>query len=496
MIGSECVEERIHKEKKKYRLEFLKQQLGAILSGIEPNKRIAVYGGGNSFQLIKEQMPERATIKYVIDRERQDGCENHIFPDDIGCYDIDVIIVSAWYSHEDMKYELYKRCYRGVVIDIYEEMKKKGIDLCQPITRYTDDMSADSIMDNRCHGIGKESAVHAEFYLIDAFEIFQFLPTYRHLEENGINIQFIAEPNEINMSLGWFDFDSAIKILEEKGVRYDIVCNPYVDFAFTTQTNTILSKYHGKKIRYAYGNSMTKAAMSNSERVVWGFDYSFVAGEWRKKLLSCYVDKQEIITMGYPKYVPFFAKHVDREKVLGQLGINTDKKILCYYPTWGEHSTIPMFSSYIKELKKEYFIVTKAHHCTYRLESELPKLNRLYDISDVVLEGNFDFALSTLIGDINICDAKSGAATEVPYLNPFAKVLYIYDNKKNDFENALFEDIFEIGPVTDKPWEIKGILESDMPGAYINKREERLKYIFGNRGTDYIENILKALEKK
>ena len=52
-----------------------------------------------------------------------------------------------------------------------------------------------------------------EFYLIDAFEIFHFLPLYYLFERRGIQVKFVAEPPESNTSGKWFDYDRAIVIL-------------------------------------------------------------------------------------------------------------------------------------------------------------------------------------------------------------------------------------------------------------------------------------------
>lgn len=60
-----------------------------------------------------------------------------------------------------------------------------------------------------------------EFYLIDAFEIFHFLPLYYLFERRGIQVKFVAEPPESNTSGKWFDYNRAIEILEVNKVRYE-----------------------------------------------------------------------------------------------------------------------------------------------------------------------------------------------------------------------------------------------------------------------------------
>ena len=60
-----------------------------------------------------------------------------------------------------------------------------------------------------------------EFYLIDAFEIYHFLPIYNELLNQGINVRIVAEPCEINSADGWFDYNTAVKILNELNIDYN-----------------------------------------------------------------------------------------------------------------------------------------------------------------------------------------------------------------------------------------------------------------------------------
>ena len=51
--------------------------------------------------------------------------------------------------------------------------------------------------------LDKSSTV--EFYLVDAFEIFHFIPLYDLLRSSGIKAVFIAEPPYTNVAGSWFD---------------------------------------------------------------------------------------------------------------------------------------------------------------------------------------------------------------------------------------------------------------------------------------------------
>lgn len=484
---------KVDAEKARYERQFLEMKIAEILERTcEKGKTIAIYGGEEQAKVLIPLLPEDISITYVIDQAAKCEFGEHIYPTDIHNHKIDIVILCSWYFRKDMLYELHRQSYTGAVIDIYEELKQQKLYLCQPFHKY----SVQRLAGEKGGYPAPEALV--EFYLIDAFEIYQFLPVYRKLKERGVSVKFIAEPNEINTGGNWLDFSTSVNILEELNLDYDVVCNPECKFAVTTQMARVLSKYCGKKIRYAYGNGMWKQAMSNSERVIFEFDCSFVAGEWRERLLRKYVTTQTIVQMGYPKYLDFFKERPMRGDVLERLHIHTDRKILCYYPTWGENSTIGLFGPCLRELRQDYFIVSKAHHCTSRLDEEQHNRDILSEVSDIVLPGNFDFALSTLIGDINICDAASGAATEVLYLNENAEAVFVYDNKKNDMKERLFEEIFQLGPVVTEPAELITLLRTGFPAGrlkkYHEKRNDTIEFMFGKRGVDYTGNILAVFQ--
>ena len=112
------------------------------------------------------------------------------------------------------------------------------------------------------------------------------------------------------------------------------------------------------------------------------------------------------------------------------------KPILVYFPTWDAGSSISAYWNEIEKLRKQFFIVTKAHHCTFRLRSEQEHRDILYRISDIVCGGNFDFKKVASVGDVAVCDAISGAAAEVPLLNPNIDMLLLYYRRKMTLKRA------------------------------------------------------------
>ncbi|MBR1633776.1 MAG: CDP-glycerol glycerophosphotransferase family protein [Lachnospiraceae bacterium] len=274
--------------------------------------------------------------------------------------------------------------------------------------------------------INKNSEV--EFYLVDAFEIEHFFPFYKQLRKMGIDAAFVAEPCDINTAGKWFDYDAAVSILKDKGIKYYDRANRNAKVAVTTQFGRNLKKYKKacKRIQLSYGEHvMPMNAFQLDKKVAGEFDYIFVMGEIKKKRLETAGIYGKAVVISYPKHLDFFLQKWKTEDIRRELNIQTDRPILMYYPTWGDYSSIPIFGREIGKLKDKFYIISKPHHCTFRLLSEKNNMDILYEISDRVLDGNYDFAKSTLLGDIAISDATSGASAEVAFLNPQIKLLLL-----------------------------------------------------------------------
>lgn len=70
------------------------------------------------------------------------------------------------------------------------------------------------------------------------------------------------------------------------------------------------------------------------------------------------------------------------------------------------------------------------------------ELDILYKISDVVLDGNYDFESVANVGDIRICDAKSGSAFECVFVN--SKIPLILLSMHEKIDEYFYTDIFDV----------------------------------------------------
>ena len=164
-----------------------------------------------------------------------------------------------------------------------------------------------------------------EFYLINSFEIYHYLPIYNELLRQGIKAKIVAEPCKINTSKTWFDYKTAIKILRENNIDYCTKANPNAKIAITTQRAELLSKYKNKKINLSYGFGWTKNYFINSIDSIKGFDYKFVHGEIQEKILNDYKTNSIVKIFGYPKYNDFLKNIPSKESVLNELDVKTNK---------------------------------------------------------------------------------------------------------------------------------------------------------------------------
>ena len=198
-----------------------------------------------------------------------------------------------------------------------------------------------------------------------------------------------------------------------------------------------------------YGSGLNITNFLLTPQAFVGFDYLLVHGQHQKHIASCYVDESQIFTIGYPKHRDFFKNPPKQEDIKAKYGICTNKPLLVYFPTWDEDSSIQVFGDTIRALQQDFFIITKAHHCTFRLPDKREDLAKLYKISNLVLEGNSSFEEAAILADIALIDAKSGASTEVAYLNPKAKITLL--NPRKNIDNYFIKRVVDTSKVINNP---------------------------------------------
>ncbi|MBZ0312899.1 LicD family protein [Clostridium butyricum] len=431
------------------------------------------------FERIKYIQNEVVNNKYIVNHS------NNIYfgIDNIASYKAK--FNSGWISKETI-FPLKKVLFEGKIFNI-PNMSKKFLEFeYYNYKKFPEEFGI--VTHNYWDKFRKEKLINVEFYLIDAFEISHFKPIYFELRKRGINAIFIAEKNEVNTAGGdWFNYNEAIRILDEEALEYKTECNPNAQFAFTTQEISILKKYKNtKKINISYGFGLNKNSFAHSIKTVKGFDYRFVHGNYSKEKLKSSFSEKKIKIFGYPRHNKLNNKNFNIAKLKEELNIKTNKKIICYLPTWDEDSSIIKFKEAFMNLKDKYFIITKPHHLTYRRDDKKEELNILYEISDIVLECNYDFEKFCVIGDINICDAKSGASLESCFINNKSKVIFL--SVQEDLKGYFFEDIFDIAYLINEPSKLKKIVQMvNEYDKYQEERKKRMTDFFAENNYDYLK---------
>lgn len=345
-----------------------------------------------------------------------------------------------------------------------------------------------------------------EFYLIDAFEIDCFLPFYRFLRKHGVSALFVAESPQYNTVSSWFDYNRAIRRLDEEGLEYHDFCDPHADVAFSTQVCRCLGKYSKEtiKINLTYGVSMLKNTFFIAKENICGYDYKFVYGDFYKKLCEKELDSDRVKVIGYPKYYDYDRTKNQKKKnvYLQEIGFRTKKRIICYLPTWDECSSISAYAEQLDKLKKEFYLVIKPHHCTWRLDEKRGDLQILKEMADCLLPPTYPLYKVASIADMVIADAKSGVTVELAYLNPDTPALWICVNK--DKKKDFYPDIEKMADVINAPSEltiehiekclrdrVKRDYRKNGISRYIAETgEENLKDIFGEilKGKERVSN--------
>lgn len=310
---------------------------------------------------------------------------------------------------------------------------------------------------------GNELFIKVEFYLIDAFEIAHFAPFYEFLRAHGVFATFVAEPVDINSSSTWFDYNIAVKELDKRGFEYHTSLNSNADIAFSTQVCRILAKYSKEtiKINLNYGVTLLKDNFYTSLDNIKGYDYKFVYGDFYKQICEQSMPNECVKIIGYPKYYDFSLKKnlQEKEQNISELKLSTNKKIICYLPTWDEYSSITTYAKQIAQLRDEYYIITKPHHCTWRLQEKSEELAKLKEISDIVLPPTYPMYKIASVADLVLVDAKSGATVELAYLNPTMGMIWIIVSATRD---DFYPEIDSMAEVINHPLELTTELVTDV----------------------------------
>ena len=337
----------------------------------------------------------------------------------------------------------------------------------------------------------RKEYITVEFYLVDAFEIYHFVPYYHEFRKRGVYAIFVAEPPELNVAGKWFNYEQARQILIDNCLEYVEMHNKYATYAFTTQDAINLKMYSQKTVRInlSYGYGLIKKSYAFCDRVLKGFDYKIVNGEFQSRQLSLHNANTRLLMGGLAKYSSL--KNFEKEDVLHELGIIPNKPILVYFPTYDDECCADVICECSEEIRNKYYLVVKLHHCLDRLAGCADIKRKLVESADYVLPGNYPFEKAASVADVVVADAKSGAGMEAVFLNPKSKIILLV--KHENVLESYFDEINELGRLALTKEELLEHLREDDTEIARMSRITLVEECYGKKSENYVGNVVEKI---
>ena len=291
-----------------------------------------------------------------------------------------------------------------------------------------------------------------DFYLYSQHEIANFKPVLDCLLTQGIDAAFIIERPGVHTAYGsrtdskndYKDdkdgeafalvtdeiFHRITRALINQEIRFFTRGRYNADIVLSTQNSDWLHRYRSVKIRASYGvdsNDYEYSTHKNS-----GFDGVITHGPYSADLFSKHLPDVKVLKAGYPKYDSYFKGEVKKDELLKEWGISSDKRILSYFPTWAESSSLSWSVPAIVELAKNHTVIVKPHHNTLFFESD--RLNGLRGNPNIfIISDAFDMSEFLSVSDVALCDITSGSYAEAIFAGVPVVAMhptsYIYETK-------------------------------------------------------------------
>jgi O-antigen biosynthesis protein len=255
-----------------------------------------------------------------------------------------------------------------------------------------------------------------EFYHIDAFEVPNYEPIWQNLRAMGVDARLVGVPDPYNAAAsGWFDFERFKTYCHEHSLAFTTEADSTADIAVTTQNIDILKNYSCPRVRIMYGPIAYPAAWGLQPHATKPFDAVLTHGKFYADLYSSLLRPEQLPIVGYPRYDNFFAGKLSRDVIRARWGVNDNKPVLVFLPTWGDNTAFEKFFLPLLHLSHRYQIVLRPHHCTLRFEPQ--RMAMLKASGLLILENAFDLAEVYAGADVILSDARSGGLFEACLCN-------------------------------------------------------------------------------
>ena len=126
---------------------IIKKQIVEILNYIPDGKTVAIRGAGEHTKELLSIEGCKVQFKYIFDYSRQEkgiveiaGKELEVYPCSmIDQMDIDIMIISSYAHRKKIRDELEKSQKKFIILDLYDELRKSGLDVNTHFYRNAED---------------------------------------------------------------------------------------------------------------------------------------------------------------------------------------------------------------------------------------------------------------------------------------------------------------------------------------------------------------------
>lgn len=318
-------------------------------------------------------------------------------------------------------------------------------------------------------------------------QYYSLRPLLKHIKKEGLWKFEIVLFDSVKNSTGFREIaEEAGRKMNEDGFEWkskDIVNGKKCKICLAPYQDMVDVKYD-YLIEYYYGSASSKPNPTFLPEYKMTFDAVLLHSVYDAEILSVYSKT-------------YIVPNLRLRKVRRKLSFNSDKKTLLYLPTYGDINSINDVSQALKNIKKDYYIITKGHHGTEYLLAEGKNKDLVMNISDEYYGPSKDINELFERVDLVLSD-NSGAIFDSMYTGIPVCIMAKDINKKlgdmNTLQYRMVQDgIIPYSPKSDYQILSKLLFKTLKPNV-IKRQKEVAKNLFPNK-TGGVKAWVKVLEK-
>ncbi len=160
----------------------IKEEIVKILNQIPKNKIVAIRGAGYHTEELLSIEGCTLQFKYIFDYSRQEkgiveiaGKELEVYPCSmIDQLDIDIMIISSYAHRKKIRDELEKSQKKFIILDLYDELRKSGLDVNTHFYRNAED-TYENVIYYRKKYLADSNDINLKNLLVSYLNIFDFI---------------------------------------------------------------------------------------------------------------------------------------------------------------------------------------------------------------------------------------------------------------------------------------------------------------------------------